>query len=191
MTAARKVAPMGYEQLVDECKRLRHEFEKSEARFFLFLIVVEDEHAEAWKESGHGNFDSFLRSNDLCMVDRYRAFRAGAEKVGPEKAAAYGVPWVIAAGRMQDRGVTHLGERAKAFLEVHKTAPSALVVKTWEAEERGKERAENEGAPDRTRQHASELARLRAEVAKYKTDLAAAKKRISDLESELAKAKKR
>lgn len=184
--SAKAKQTMSYEYLVDYCKRLRREHEKAEAIFFLFLISVEEQHGPAWKEAGCATFDQFIRSNELCMVDRYRLFKAGVSKAGAEKAAAFGVPWTISVGRIREASeVQKMNERAKAFVEVNRTAPSQLAVSSWEAEARGAERSGEH--TERATARASELMRLRAENAKLKTDLAAALARVAELEAKMRK----
>jgi len=175
---------MSYDDLVEECKRLRLASEMSEAKFFAFLMVAEREHAEIWQGAGCDTFEQFLTSNHLCKPERYRFFAIGVDRVGLDAALASGAYWTIQAGKMHEptkQALKAFGERAAAFLEVEKTAPSEEASRQWAAEvsARGRE-------PQKIAQ-VSELHRLRAENQELRHKLKLADKRVLELESMIAK----
>lgn len=187
---------MGYEQLVAECKRLRSEAERSEARFLAFLIVAEREYAPEWGSAGAADFEQFLRSNSLCDTDRYRLFRDGADKVGVDVAIQYGAHWAMQVGKMRDSKtsvISEFADRAAKFQEVNAVSPSEQVVTGWRQELEAAERAVAGESPKRVRAQlqVDELHKLRAENEKLKASLRAAERRVTQLESELAEVRRK
>lgn len=175
---------MTYEQLVEKCKELRLRAERSEAEFFIFLMMAEVDHADIWREAGCSDFDQFLYSNHLCKPSRYRLFVAGCNHTGVDAARTNGAAWTIEAGRMRQPTPEILEEfnnRAQAFVETTGTAPSEETSANWRRE-LDKPSADEHS----TIRKASELHRLRAENAQLRADLASAKKRIGELEAKLA-----
>jgi hypothetical protein len=177
-------SPMSYEQLVEECKRLRLKSEKAEAEFFAFLMVAEREHAEVWQGGGCADFQQFLASNHLADGRRYRFFAIGVDRVGLDTAIAHGAHWTIQAGMLPDpspKVLRDFTERARAFVEMEHTAPAEQTVRTWAAE------AVASGRDPKRVQQVSELHRLRAENQELRAKLRAAEKRAADAEAKLAK----
>ena len=177
---------MTYEQLVTECKRLRVETERAEVQFFLFLVKVEKEHADVWREAGCADFDQFLKSNHLTKPERYRFFLRGLDSVGEKMALENGVPWTISAGMLMlttPEAMPSFEARAAAFVASERAAPSEEAVRQWRAE------VDTRAAPPVGITRATELMRLREENKKLRADLAAAQARIAELEGN-AKLKK-
>jgi hypothetical protein len=125
---------MTRDEIIAECRRLRAAHEHAEAAFFVYLMRIERERDDIWKMGGCTHFDSFLRSADLCMPDRYRLFRDGVDRVGVELAVANGAHWTMQVGKNREAPKKVLEEfvaRAEAFREVHETAPSPQVSREW------------------------------------------------------------
>ena len=57
---------MGYEQLVEECKRLRLKGERAVAEFFAFLMIAEREHEEVWRGGGYSAGTSIIQHHLLA-----------------------------------------------------------------------------------------------------------------------------
>lgn len=93
---------MGYDEICQKCIELRKEVERSEARFFLGLEEVERRHMKILRDNGCMTFDQFIRSHELCRVDRYRAFVDGLKYVSRQEASAMGAPAVIAMSRVSN-----------------------------------------------------------------------------------------
>lgn len=169
---------MTYEQLIEECKRMRARHERAEAEFFLFLMKVDVEHTETWREAGCSDFDQFLRSNHLGKPDRYRAFAAGVAKVGVEAALSNGAPWTMSAGVLAattPEALPAFSARAEAFVASESVAPSEEAVRQWRAE------LDTRASPPAGISRASELVRLREENKVLRAKLAAAEARIAEL----------
>jgi len=177
------MATMDYEKLVSECKRLRLKSERAEAEFFAFLMVAERDHEGVWRGGGCDTFEQFLTSNHLCKQERYRFFAIGVDRVTLGAALANGAYWTIQAGKMHEPSKAALrdfGERARAFVELEKTAPSEEAARQWAAEitSRGRD-------PQKLAQ-VSELHRLRAENQELRAKLRASEKRVAELEAKVA-----
>ncbi len=170
---------MTYEEMVAECKKMRSRHERAEAEFFLFLMKVDAEMSNVWREAGCSNFDQFLRSNHLTKPERYRAFALGVSKVGADAALANGAPWTMSAGSLSvttPEALKSFAARATAFIEVENVAPSEEAVRQWRAE------LDTRATPPVGITRASELLRLREENKALRAKLAAAEKRIKELE---------
>lgn len=174
----KQIETMTYESLVNECKRLRTVHERAEVQLFLFLVKVESEYRDVWMNAGCDSFDQFLRSNHLPKPDRYKLFAHGLARCGVDDALAHDVGWVMMVGMrpIDNTTLESLRERATAFREVEKTAPSEETSKMWRAE------LEPRSKPPEVISRATELMRLREENKKLRADLAAAYVRIVDLE---------
>lgn len=96
-----KRARVTYEQLVDHCIALRVAFEQDEAKFFLGLYDTESEYLSVIVDAV-GSFNSFLRSLELCRVERYRAFADGMKHTTSEEALAMGAPAVMQLANLRD-----------------------------------------------------------------------------------------
>ena len=77
---------MTLKKILERCRSLRQAFEQDEAKFFLGLVEIEEEHLRVVLDAGHSTFDEFLERNSLCRVIRYRQFRAGLEHTTADKA---------------------------------------------------------------------------------------------------------
>lgn len=178
---------MTYEELVDECKRLRAAAEAAEGEFFRFLMRVERDHESVWREAGCSTFEQFLRSNNLVKVDRYALFVKGTERIG-ETNAAKCVHSTIFIGRQPDpkpKQVAEYIKRVDAFREVHRTAPSEEAAREW-----SKEVFRRPAEAHKTIRRVDELHRLREENKTLRSQLAAAHARIAELEQGARKGKK-
>lgn len=170
---------MTYEELINECRRLRLAHEQGEARFFVFLMEAESKHREVWSAFGHATFDTFLRSNHLVDTDRYAAFVRGVEKSSVSQAMSVGAPATIQLGRIRSANPDVSAEfirRAEAFVSTENVVPSDQTAALWR---RHLDAPEQE---HRTIRKASELDRLRGENHRLKLELATAHKRIAELE---------
>lgn len=174
------MSKMTYETLLAECQRLRTEYEQGEARFFVFLMRAETEYQEVWKEFGHATFDTFLRSNHLCDVDRYTAFVRGVERSSVEKALHVGAATTISVGRLRTQSPEAAQEilrRADAFIATERVAPAEQTATEWRKDVERPDRAHV------TIRRADELTKLREENRRLKVELKAAQRRIQELES--------
>ena len=172
-----------YENLVTECKRLRHAAETSEAKFFLFLVSVERDYEEVWRAAGCDTFEQFVISNHLCKPDRYRLFVGGLDRTSADQALAHGAYWVIQAGKMRGPSADAMSEyatRATAFAELEHTSPSEETCRQWATELGAK--PEMSGVVRRV----SELHRLRAENAELRAKLRAAERELATLRKSVA-----
>ena len=174
-------------EIIAEAKRLRVEYENAEARFFGFLMEVERDRAHVWKAAGCADYEQFLRSYHLVDPSRYRFFAMGADQVGIDLAVEHGAHWTVQRGKMSaanapKKAIREFEERARAFVEVEKVAPSEQAVREWKNEVLASDRVHSVvRKQDRLHQLESENASLRRE-------LAAAKKKIALLEKRLGAA---
>lgn len=173
---------MSYEDLVEECKRLRLAHEQAEARFFVFLMVVEKDHVDTWGGTFAATFEHFVLSNHLAKWSRYDLFVRGVDRVGTEAALLHGVDWTMQAGKFRDASDGAIAEftaRASAFLETERVQPSEETVREW------RNQIDSPGKPHETVRRASEIARLRGENEKLKAELRVARKKIAQLEADI------
>lgn len=173
---------MTYENLVEECKRLRLLAERSEAEFLVFLMRAEREHEEIWKGGGCDTFEQFISSNHLIEPGRYRFFAIGVDRSSVDKAIEHGAHWTIQLGRMAKPSagdVKRFSARAAAFVELEHVLPSEQAVRQWAAET-----SANGREPQLIRQ-VGELAHLRAENQELRAKLRAAEREIETLKKKL------
>lgn len=172
---------MTYEELVAECKRFRHEAEQLEARFFVFLMKCEKEHADVWRGAGCATFEQFIRSNNLCQNEsRYLAFRDGCAKCGVDMAVEHGVHWTIALGKLREEMPEEMVARAQAFVQIHHTAPSEQQVRDWV-----RDLPKDKPVADVNIRRVDELAKLREENRLLRAELSNAKREIAMLQKKL------
>ena len=174
-----------YEELVAECKRLRAESEAAEVEFFLFLVIVERDHAPLLKAQGCETIDQFIRSNTLVKTERYHAFTLGLDRVGVDKARANGVHWTIEMGHMREptkERIEDMDRLAQSFTEVRGVQPSEEAAKGWRRE---LDAPRTDAHP--TIKAATRLRQLEAENANLRAELRAAKSALAKAEQKLAK----
>lgn len=174
---------MTYEDLIEQCRKLRARAERAESEFFIFLIKVEKEEKELLTANGVGHFHQFIRSNHLCEPHRYDEFCRGVERIGAEKALELGAAHTMRAGRLRDVSVLpDLERRTAAFIATEGVAPSELTVSGWCRE------LDTPPKTHSTVRRGDELNRLRAENKRLKVELATAQRRIRELEATKRKA---
>jgi hypothetical protein len=112
---------MTYEELVDHCVALRVAYERDEARFFIGLVEVEQNHMDTLRDAGVDSFDSFLRSCEFTRVERYRAFANGLRHTTFEEAEKMGAPAVIQMSNLRDESkATEYKEAVAAWSSDHR-----------------------------------------------------------------------
>lgn len=183
---------MNYEELIQHCIGLRRALERDEARFFLGLVAVEEHHMQLLRDNGCDTFDMFIRSHELCRVERYRAFSSGLRALGDrERAQALGAPAVIAAAKLRD------ASRAESFvaaIEAWTGAHNGLTPRTETAERLLRQVDPRPEVPQVVRRE-SELDQMRVanqeltrKCASLERTIAKLKKRIAELEGKSAAA---
>lgn len=174
---------MNYEEIVLHLKELRAKHERTEAEFFLGMMHVEAQKMDVLRQNGCTAFDQFIRTHDLCQVDRYRMFTLGVNAKGEPWALLHGAHATMHQGRLTakpDAAKRH-AEFVEAFVEVHKVAPSE------QASKEASIRAQRELAEPQVVRAKSEIERLREENAGLKRRIVALEKERDDLVDKVRK----
>lgn len=175
---------MNYEQLVEQCKQLRAQFERDEARFLIALVRIEQTSMSLLKENGCVRFAQFLKTHHLCDVTRYERFSAGLAIVGVEAAEQIGAEAVCkAAQTTTPEAAARFVEAAQAFRELNGVAPRGETVT------RLLQNTDPRATTPRVVKSTTEINRLREENAQLRGELREARKRIRSLERQLTSGK--
>jgi len=170
---------MTYEELIEHCVGLRVAYERDEARFFLGLVEVEQNHMDTLRGAGVDSFDSFLRSCEFTRVERYRAFASGLRHTTSEEAEKMGAPAVMQLSNLRDES------KAMEYKEA---------VAAWSQDHRGLSPRQETAAKllrqvDPRPERPQSLRRLE-EVQRLREENAALKREVARLQKLLAKHEK-
>lgn len=132
--ATKKSTELTYDQLVEKCKALRLRFEIAEAEFFVGLMEIESNYMHVLQQAGIEDFDQFIRTHELCMVDRYHRFIRGCKQIGVDKALELGCSVTMGAeklSRAKPEAVVTLLKLGKQYKANKSVAPSKQTVERW------------------------------------------------------------
>ena len=180
---------MTLETLVATLKKYRCAKEQAEADWFLALMDAESKHSKIWQAAGISTFHEFLSVYSLVKPHIYDEFVRGFKRLGTKAVKKHGAAFTAEVGKVREPSSKLLGEmkqRATAFREIEKVAPSSQTAERWR---RDLDTPDNR--PHRALRKVDEMSQLRAENAELKAKLKVATARIKTLESQLPRTRRR
>jgi regulator of replication initiation timing len=171
------------DELTEHVRELRRLRDVHDARFLLGLCEIEERYFESLlKPSGVESYDAWLDSLELVKPSRYRSFVRGLEAVGREQALAIGSEATIGAARLTnaDKVPLFVQSVAARIEEHHGLQPTRQTVDKILTDIDPVERTP--GALGRK----TEVARLRVENEKLRSQLAASCKALDKANREIA-----
>lgn len=168
---------MTIESFVQEAKRLRHEADTAECRFFTFLLEAEKQ--DFWRQTGK-TFVEILEANEICRATRYIKYKRGLELAGDD-AKSVGAEAVIQAGMAKTvEQAREIVEEAKIFESTNQTSISEQSAQRIRRDVRSREI----GAVHGRKTYAAlveENEKLRGEVERLRTENVALKGQLRKL----------
>lgn len=123
--------------LIDRFKQLRGDYQRSEAKFLLFVMEAEVKFGFIWKATGVANFSQFLKSNHICDTGRYEAFVEGMRRSSVEKALSYGADWIVQLGKVQapsKKAIEEFVKKTDSFVQQNNTPPRLNTIREMKRE---------------------------------------------------------
>ena len=123
--------------LIDRFKALRADYQRSEAKFLLFVMEAETKYGFIWQQTGVANFSQFLKSNHICDTGRYDAFVEGMRRSSLDKAMQYGADWVIQLGKVPQpskKNIEEFAKKTESFVQQHGVPPRLNMLRSMKRE---------------------------------------------------------
>lgn len=191
-----------FQAIADRITALRLRRDVSEAEMLLGIADIEDNPEEmgVLRLAGCENIERFVRRLEVCDVARYLSFRDGIKRVGRDEALRIGAEATIEAAKLtsgaaatkylaavdawhEERGVSPSRQTAKHIrqqVDPIPEVPRALRQKSAAAESR-----------DEVERLRSEIAKLKAKLARAEKERDEALRRCTQLSKELSAVKKK
>jgi hypothetical protein len=108
------VAKLSFEQFIKKAKQLRTEMDRAARSFVVFLIDVEENHPEVWKDKGI-TFIELLDQQDICKPSSYERCKRIIKAHGPAT-DGLGFYAILAASKLDTpRGQREMLDQARTF----------------------------------------------------------------------------